>query len=268
MIRTRLLAATLIALPAAALPLSALADPTGLEVMQQVDTRPDGSDLTQTIEQKLIDARGSVRERTMVSLRLDIGADKRQISFFLEPTNVRNTAMLTYDYDGAEKDDDQWLYLPALKKVRRIASGDRGDYFMGTDFTFEDIKQTPELADYTWKLLGSATVDGRDCWVVEGIPASADLVRDLGYSRSEHRVDKERLIALRVDYWDRTGKSLKVMRALEVAQIQGFWSIAHSEMENLQTGHKTEMTFSDQKYDTGLDEELFSERTLKRGWRQ
>jgi len=106
-----------------------------------------------------------VCERYMVALRKDYGKDSKSISYFLKLANIRDTALLTYDYDGTARDDDQWLYLPALKKVRRISSSDRGDYFMGTDFTFEDIKQTPELEDYNWTLLGSETVDGHDCWV-------------------------------------------------------------------------------------------------------
>ena len=155
------------------------AEPSGLEIMQRVDARDDGDDLMQQMKQRLIDRRGDVREREMASFRKDYGKDSKSITYFLEPSNVRDTALLTWDYDGVEKDDDQWLYLPALKKVRRISASDRGDYFMGTDFTFEDIKQVPELEDYNWSLIGSDMLDGHDVWIVEGKPKTDELKKNL-----------------------------------------------------------------------------------------
>ncbi|MFQ5345018.1 MAG: outer membrane lipoprotein-sorting protein, partial [Mariprofundus sp.] len=241
---------------------------TGDNIMQRVDNRDDGNDLTQKIYQKLIDRRGGVRERHMVAFRKDYGRDSKSISYFLKPANIRDTALLTYDYDGTARDDDQWLYLPALKKVRRISASDRGDYFMGTDFTFEDIKQTPELEDYNWTLLGSETVDGHDCWAVQGVPKTDELKKNLGYSKTVNYIRKDIDMAIRIDYWDRKGQELKHFHATEVQQIQGIWTATKMEMENAQTGHKTEMVFSDQQYNTGLSDRKFSERMLKRGYRK
>ncbi len=244
------------------------ADPTGLQIMQRVDNRDDGDDLTQSIYQKLIDRRGGVRERFMVAMRKDYGKDSKSISYFLKPANIRDTALLTYDYDGTERDDDQWLYLPALKKVRRISSSDRGDYFMGTDFTFEDVKQTPELEDYNWTLIGSETVDGHDCWKVQGVPKTDELKKDLGYSKTVNFIRKDIDLAIRIDYWDRKGQELKHFHATEVKQIQGVWTATRVVMENIQTGHKTEIVFSDQHYNSGLSDRKFTERMLKRGYRK
>ncbi len=240
---------------------------SGLEVMSRVDNRDDGDDLIQKIHQKLIDKRGNIREREMVSFRKDYGKDNKSISYFLSPANIRDTALLTWDYDGIEKDDDQWLYLPALKKVRRISSSDRGDYFMGTDFTFEDIKQTPELEDYNWTLAGSETIDGHDCWVVVGEPRTDALKKNLGYSKTRGLIRKDINMTIRTDYWDRKAQLLKHFRATELKQIDGIWTATIMVMENIQTKHYTEMTFTDQKYNTGLSDRMFSERMLKRGYR-
>ena len=240
---------------------------SGAQIMQRVDDRDDGDDLTQKIYQKLIDKRGGERERFIVSFRKDYGKDNKGISYFLQPANIRDTALLTYDYDGVEQDDDQWLYLPALKKVRRISASDRGDYFMGTDFTFEDVKQTPELEDYNWRLVGSETVDGHDCWVVEGEPKTDALKKDLGYSKTVNYIRKDIDMAVRIDYWDRKGQELKHFRITALEQIDGIWTATGMVMENVQTGHKTEMVFSEQKYNGGLSDGLFSERMLKRGYR-
>jgi len=243
------------------------AEPTADEIMQRVEDRDDGDDLTQKIHQKLIDRRGGVRERFMISLRKDYGKDQKSISYFLKPANIRDTALLTYDYDGTARDDDQWLYLPALKKVRRISSSDRGDYFMGTDFTFEDIKQTPELEDYSWSLVGSETIDGFDCWVVQGIPNNDELKKNLGYSKTVSFVRKDIHMTIRSDYWDRKGQELKHFRMIAVEQIDGIWTATGMLMENVQTGHKTEMQFSEHQYNRGVSDRSFSERMLKRGYR-
>jgi len=246
----------------------AQADPSGPDIMRAVDNREDGDDLTQQMTQTLIDRNGNQRVRHMASFRKDYGKDKKMVVFFTEPANIRDTALLTFDYDDPDKDDDQWLYLPALKKVRRISSADRGDYFMGTDFTFEDMKQTPELADYHWKLLGSKTVDGQDCWMVEGTPVSADVMRELGYSKMVQYVRKDNDLTIAVDYWDQAGRELKHLHVSELKQIQGIWSPLKVEMDNVQSHHRTTLEFSDQHYNTGLKDRMFTQRTLKRGYRK
>lgn len=261
---------SLLIFSAAALLLAAPAysnEPTGLEIMQLVDARNDGDDLIQNMKQRLIDRRGNVRERVMISLRKDYGVDSKSITYFLAPSNIRDTALLTWDYDGVEKDDDQWLYLPALKKVRRISASDRGDYFMGTDFTFEDIKQTPELEDYHWTLIGSDKLGNFDVWVVEGEPKTDDLKKNLGYSNTRYYIRKDINLYIRVDFWDRKGQELKQLISDEIKEIDGIWTAMSGTMTNKQTGHRTELSFSEHRYNTGISDRMFSERMLKRGYR-
>jgi len=245
----------------------AMAEPTGLEIMQAVDNREDGDDLTQQMTQTLIDRNDNQRVRHMASFRKDFGKDKKMITFFTEPANIRDTALLTFDYDNPDADDDQWLYLPALKKVRRISAADRGDYFMGTDFTFEDMKQTPELEDYNWKLLGNETVDGQLCWKVEGLPVSDDVARELGYSRIVQFIRQDNDYTIRVNYSDRAGRELKQLHVLELTQIENIWTAHKVEMTNKQSNHKTVLEFSGHAYNTGLNDRMFTQRTLKRGYR-
>jgi len=204
----------------------------------------------------------------MMSFRKDYGDDSKSIIFFAKPANIRDTALLTFDYDDPKSDDDQWLYLPALKKVRRISSSDRGDYFMGTDFTFEDMKQTPELQDYHWKLLGSETIAGFDCWKVEGMPVSDDVARELGYSRLVQWIRKDNDFSVKADYWDQAGRALKHLNIIELEQISDIWSPKRIEMINIQSQHQTRLEFSHQIYNTGIKDRLFTQRTLKRGYRK
>ena len=243
------------------------AQKTGLEIMQLVDARDDGDTLKQHIKQRLIDRRGNVRERDMITFSKDYGKDIKSISYFLAPANVRDTALLTWDYDGIEKGDDQWLYLPALKKVRRISSSDRGDYFMGTDFTFEDIKTTPELEDYHWARTGSETLDGFDVWVVEAEPRTDALKRNLGYAKIRYYVRKDIHMYVKVDFWDRKGQELKHLVSTGIEEIDGIWTATGGVMSNVQTGHRTELIFSKHQYNNKLSDRVFSERMLKRGYR-
>jgi len=243
------------------------AEPTGLDIMKQVESRNDGNDLTQKMTQRLIDKRGNVRERHMMSFSKDYGLDSKSVTYFLKPANVRDTAMLTWDYADESKDDDQWLYLPALKKVRRISSADRGDYFMGTDFTFEDIKQTPELGDYNWSLIGSDKIENFEVWVVEAEPKTKALKKNLGYSRVQYFVRKDIHMYIKVDFWDRKGKALKQLVSTGIQQIDGIWTATGGVMTNLQTNHRTELIFSGHKYNKNLPDRTFSERMIKRGYR-
>jgi len=243
------------------------AETTGLEIMQLVEARDDGQDLTQKMTQRLIDKRGHVRERHMISFRKDYGVDSKSVTYFLEPANVRDTAMLTWDYAAESKDDDQWLYLPALKKVRRISSADRGDYFMGTDFTFEDIKQTPELGDYNWSLIGSDKIENFDVWIVEAEPKTKALKKNLGYSKVHYFVRKDIYMYIRVDYWDIKGQELKHLVSTDIQQIDGVWTAKGGVMTNVQSNHRTELLFSDHKYNQNLSNRIFSERMIKRGYR-
>ncbi|MDQ6961362.1 MAG: outer membrane lipoprotein-sorting protein [Mariprofundaceae bacterium] len=243
------------------------AEPTGLQIMTSVDQREDGDTLQQHMKQILIDRNGRERVRQMMSFRKDVGVDKKMISFFLEPANIRDTALLTFDYDNEKTDDDQWLYLPALKKVRRISASDRGDYFMGTDFSFEDMKQTPELTDYSWKLLGSDVLNGHDCWKVQGEPASQSLGQELGYSKIIQYVRKTSAVVVRVDYWDLAQRPLKTMRMLELKEIQGIWTPLKIEMVNAQSSHETVIELSDHVYNGDIADKKFSQRSLKRGYR-
>ena len=254
-------AALLLAAPAYSNELS------GLEIMKLVDARDDGDDLIQKMKQRLIDRRGNIREREMISLRKDYGKDSKSITYFLAPSNIRDTALLTWDYDGIAKDDDQWLYLPALKKVRRISASDRGDYFMGTDFTFEDIKQTPELEDYNWNLTGSEMLGTQEVWVVDGEPKTDELKKNLGYSNTRYYIRKDINLYIRVDFWDRKGQELKQLISDEIKQIDGIWTAMSGTMTNKQTGHRTELSFSEHRYNTGISDRMFSERMLKRGYR-
>ena len=152
----------LISLPIPAVSVAQAEFPSGLEIAQRINDRDEGEAVSRNLTMEMIDRRGKKRVRETRGFRKYYGEEKRTVIFYLKPKNVKKTAFLTYDYPLADRDDDQWLYLPAMRKVRRISASDRGDYFLGTDFTYEDIKKESKVSieDYTWKTVGEEEIDG------------------------------------------------------------------------------------------------------------
>jgi outer membrane lipoprotein-sorting protein len=255
-----------LALPASADPATA-GLPAGLDVVQRVNERNEGVTLRRDARMDLIDSKGRTRSRAARMFRKYTGDDKKTTVFFTEPATIAGTSFLTFDYAEADRDDDQWLYLPAHRKVRRISATDRGNTFFGTDLSYEDVKKETKLAaeDYHWKVLGTETVDGHDCYVLEGIPVDEQTARDLGYSRVVSRIDRELWLTRLADYWDLKDQHLKTTRNLAIEEVGGFWTIRRTEVLNHRSGHRTVLEFSNIAYDDGVPDELFEPGNLTRG---
>lgn len=241
----------------------ASADLSADEVVANVNGVPQGDQVTRNILFRTTDKRGRSRERETVSYRRYFDDERRVVLFFTAPANIRDTAVLTWDYP-ATTDDDQWLYLPALRKVRRIPAADRGDYFLGTDFSFEDMKLDGQLSaeDYTYSLMPS---DEEGYVKLSATPVSEEVAKELGYSRTESMVDTSNWIVMKVDFWDLKDKPLKTLVAEEITEVGGILTRHRLLMSNHQTGHSTELLFSDVDYETPIDEGLFTQQALKRG---
>jgi len=239
----------------------------GRAIMQMIQDRPDGDQVTRDLTLELIDKRGKIRVEKTTGFRKYYGDEKRTIIFYTEPTHVRGTGFLTFDYPDVEQDDDQWLYLPALRKVRRISASDRGDYFLGTDFTYEEIKkeQKVELADYEFKRLDDVTIDGRQLHVVEGTPANDKVSKELGYSKVIWRVDPTIWMSRSSDYYDRNGNHLKTITLEKVEEIDGIQTATQSFVQNHKTGHATRLKFDRVDYNSDVSDNVFSQRRLRRG---
>jgi outer membrane lipoprotein-sorting protein len=241
--------------------------PDGDEVARRINARDEGVAVARNLTMQMTDRRGKTRTRETRAFRKYYGEEKKTVIFYLEPSNVRDTAFLTWDYPNADKDDDQWLYLPAMRKVRRISASDRGDYFLGTDLTYEDIKLETRigLEDYTRKTLGEDEVDGHHCYLLESVPVDEKTAKELGYGRVEQCVDSKIWMVRRAKFWDIKGKQLKTSHFREIRQGQGIWTQHRIEVENHKTGHNTLFIFSDIDYQHGVDDELFTQTALRRG---
>jgi len=215
--------------------------PTAKEITKRINARDEGIQVSRTLKMELINRKGKIRERVTRAFRKYFGEEKRTILFYESPKNVKDTGFLTFDYPDSKRDDDQWLYLPALRKVRRISASDRGDYFLGTDFTYEDIKKETKVSidDYTRNTIGEETIDGHRTYIVESIPVNKKIAKELGYGRVLQWVDAEIWTVRKSEFWNVRGKSLKTIQNKEIRLVQGIWTSHRIEAVN----HKTNPVF-------------------------
>lgn len=248
------------------LPLNVFAADTGLEIMARVDARDDGDNRTDNVTMTLIDKNGHERQRQLLNYRKDEGSTVKQLLFFLEPANVRNTGFLTYDYQDPSRDNDQWIYLPELYKTKRIASSDKSQPFMGSDFSYADMTRRI-LDEWTFKVLGEKEVRGEMTWLIEALPVSNEVEKRYGYSKSVLFVHPELNMVVRAIHWRNDGK-LKYLDISRLEEIDGVWTATQLDMRTVQgkeTIHRTIMSFSNVRYNQGLDESIFTQRRLEKG---
>lgn len=232
----------------------------GLEIATQMSRQDDGfGDTTSSMTMTLINRSGKKSVRRIRSRVMEVPGDgDKSMTIFDEPTDVKGTASLTYSH--AQEADEQWLYLPALKRVKRISSKNKTGAFMGSEFAFEDIG-SQEVEKYTYKYLGEDTLDGTAVHIIESYPA----YKYSGYTRLVSYVDKERLVNLKVEYYDRKNSLLKTLTLSDYNQYEDkYWRANNLEMVNAQTGKSTILEFADYQFKTGLKEKDFTSNALKK----
>lgn len=242
-------------------------EPQARAIMVRVDERDDGDNQTSNLQMVLIDKRGKQRVRELRSFRKDKGEDTNSMMFFLSPADVQDTGFLTYDYDDDDRDDDQWLYLPALKKTKRIASSDKSGSFMGSDFSYADMTERP-LKKYAYKLLQESEIDGHPVWVIQSTPIDRDEIDETGYTKSIQFVRKDIDLVIRAKSWVKKGKRNKYMEVQELEQIDGIWVptvMTMTTKKGKQTLHKTILRTNQIKFNQDLDFDSFTVRGLESG---
>lgn len=228
----------------------------GYEIMKRANDRPAGNDMTAKVLMKIVSKSGTIktREFMMYQLHQKDGASSTLIQF-LQPADVKGTSFLTAESAKGEK--SQYIYLPSLKKATRISASDKNKPFMGSDLTYDDFGSR-DIEDYTFAMLGEESMAGRACWKVESVPKD----KSGGTSKIVSLVDKESLLIVKADFYDKSGALYKQMTASQSERISGIWTIVDLEMKNLTTGGATSLRFDAVKYDTGLSPSLFSKEAL------
>lgn len=231
----------------------------GKEIMEAVYNNPTGENIQGQLEMRLINKQGDTRIRELQQFIKNEGEIEKTIMFFLSPADVRNTSFMNWSYSDG-RDDDQWIYLPALKRVKRISSDSKSDYFMGSDFTYDDLGDRHPNVD-SHKLLGEEEINGYDCFMVESTPKDEDYM----YSKTVTWVIKENFIGIKRDFYDEDGDLLKTLQIKKFEKISGYWVILKTAMHNVQKDHRTEMIFSEVRLDQPISSNKFSERSMTLG---
>jgi len=257
----------LLILALAAPPLACHAELSAREIMERVDARDDGDNMTADVEMILIDQRGHRRVRKMKVFSKDKGKDTWKLQFFIAPGDVKNTGFLTYDYYEGGRDDDQWLYLPDLHKTKRIATSDKSSSFMGSDFSYADMTRRV-VDEWRYRLLREGEVDGHKVWLIEAVPVD-EAVRDrYGYLKSVLFIRQDIYMGVRAVHWLKEGKKIKYQENLGIKKIDGIWVSTEYRMKttkNKVTLHRTIMRWSNIKFNQPLDDGLFTVRRLEKG---
>ncbi len=225
-----------------------------------------GDDGKAKVNMKITDKNGQVREREFIILRKDDadGGDQKYFVYFIKPADVRGMVFMVHKHTDINKDDDRWLYLPALDLVKRIAAGDKRTSFVGSDFLYEDISGR-NLAEDSHELI--KTTDDR--YVIRNVPKNADAVEFRYYDVS---ISRDTFIPMKMEYYDRNNKlyrtiesqKIETIEAKQGEQIVKFPTVVTSVVSDLNSGSKTQMEFTNVKYNIGVSGDIFAERYLRR----
>ena len=217
-----------------------------------------GDDFRAQVSMRLVDKDGNERRRKLTMLRVDTEGESSQkyYMYFQEPADVRATAFLVWKY--LDKDDDRWLFIPAIKLVTRVAAKDAQSSFVGSDFSYEDISGRDLGAD-THTLVREEAREGTECYVIESVPKSGSA-----FARKVAWIEKTSFLPIREEYYDVQNQLAKVFTADEIAEVGGHPTVVRRTMTDVKREHHTEVVFEDVAYDTGLDESLFSDRYLQK----
>ncbi|NOQ65540.1 MAG: outer membrane lipoprotein-sorting protein [Methyloprofundus sp.] len=232
----------------------------GLEIMQEVEKRDlDWQDMHADLKMILKNRNGDehIRSLRMKTLEMKDDGDK-SLSIFDSPRDIKGTAFLSFTH--ALDADEQWLYLPALKRVKRISSSNKSGPFLGSEFAFEDLTSF-ELKKYQYNYVKDEAEAGVDCFVVESVPQ----YKHSGYTRTMVWIDKQRYIPLRIDYYDRKNALLKSQKFNVYQQyLDQYWRAGNTVMDNFLTGKSTTLIWENYQFRTGLTARNFDKNTLKR----
>jgi len=242
---------------------------TARDVLDQVrhlsQTTRKWNDRVQRLQLRIVDRRGGERTRDLVIYTKKYPDDRnRTIVFFESPPEVKGVGFLQWADSHAK--DEQWLYLPELKRVRQISAGARHESFVGTDFSYDDLAIISQISDWTEadaraNLLRDEQLDGRPCHVIEYTPTG----KELSYGKILDWLTADDLINLKFEMYDKSARLEKVLTMSDVRKLGEIPTAFHMEMQNVQAGSHTVVDFDEVQYDTGQPYARFTQRALEHG---
>ena len=236
------------------------AEEKGLLIAQAVKASDVGwGDMQSDLVMILKNSKGSESKRELRSKVLEVEGDgDKGLSIFDTPADIKGTALLTFSH--VLEPDDQWIYLPALKRVKRINSRNKSGPFMGSEFAYEDMSSF-EVEKYDYKFINKEAYDGKECYVIENYPKDEYS----GYSKRVLWVDADKLVVQKIDFYDKKDNLLKTLTAHEYQlYLEKYWRPSELKMQNHITGKSTDLFWSNYEFNVGLTDQDFNTNTLKR----
>ena len=244
----------------AALPALAQTDEEkGYTIQAEANRRDNGYiDSMHDAVMTLRNAQGEVSAREFVVKTLEVADDgDKEMGIFHSPADVKGTAVLTFSH--GTKPDDQWIFLPSLKRVKRVATVNKSGPFLGSEFAFEDISSW-ELDKYRYRYLRDEEIDGNDCFVIENYP----VYEYSGYTKQIEWLDKKMYQPRKIEFYDRKGALLKTLTFSDFNQyLDRYWRAGKLQMDNVQTGKSTELLRTNYRFKNNFSDNDFTENALK-----
>ena len=209
---------------------------------------------------KIYDDKNNERIRQVATATKRFDSSTKTLIKFLSPADIKGTSILIYDYE--DESDAMWIYMPALRKTRRIISSERSNSFMGSEFSNADMSK-PNMDDFTYKILDTETCNGASCWKIEAKCLTEEIEDENGFSRKVITIEKSTYLTHRVEYYDFDGELLKVMTISDYKkQTNGGYFAYRMDMQNVQSGRKSILVIDKFQLGSELSEASFAAATL------
>ncbi|UJX24768.1 outer membrane lipoprotein-sorting protein [Pseudoalteromonas sp. CF6-2] len=235
------------------------------KILQQVRDRNDGKDYLSTVTLRTLSEDSVLNQRQFYMLQKDIEKDEVMVLAIKAPADVRDISFLMRSFEeGTAQEDEQWMYLPAFRKVRRISATDKRGAFMGSEYSYYDLDKL-RVTDFDSKVIKTDMLDGVETYVIEREPKSQDVINKSGYYKLVTWVDKQRKLILKQQYYDAKGILFKQLDIDKVEKVQDIWTITASTMSNFVENKKSTFLFHETLYNQGVDDAIFRKSKLKRG---
>lgn len=231
---------------------------SAVEIATKAYERYEGNDVILDMLMTLISKDGKQREREITLWRKETVEGKKMRMLFNAPADLKGTGFLVYSYTQPDKEEDQWLFLPSIKRTRRIAGKARSQSFMGTDFSFDDLGER-KVSDDTFTLLREESHEGYPCYVLEATPKAADYQ----YGKRLAWITKDHFIVIKGELYDRSGNLEKVLAGSEIRQTNDIWTAHIMKMTNVKTNHATILELKNVRYNTNFPDDVMAKTRLE-----
>ncbi|RLD62863.1 MAG: RND transporter [Bacteroidetes bacterium] len=235
---------------------------TAKEISDKASNIIDFKAMEMSLTLKIYDTKGRERVRQISTASKNFGEINKTIMKFTAPPDVKGTSILIYDYEN--KDDDMWIYMPAIRKTRRIVSSEKGKSFMGSEFTNADMSK-PNMNDFDYKIISSETYKGHSCWKIETTCKDEDIEDENGFSKKIAWIEKKTYLCHKIEFYDFAGELYKIQSIEQYKkQSNNKYFAFYMKMENEQNARKSIMTINKFQLGSKLTESTFTPAMLKK----